>query len=1259
MHWAQRQRELHVQHTGRLQRQEPQQSWLLPRWYSPYTYAVVLGFVIMGLLFSARPCRAQTSPATDDFTYAQKLFKEGYFELCLAQLEAFRLRYPEAQEIAESWSMTGDANLALRRYDAAASAFRTFEVRHPFHPNVAAARFKLAESLQAGEKLAEAADAFERVVAYHPRGENAPQAQYQAAALWHQLGEAQKARSDLYSLLENYPQSPQHLPTQLLLVESFLAGGEPARALQEADRLFRSFPQPQLNAPAYFIRGRAQEQVGQLQLAEESYLELLKKFPKSEWTSAAHARLGELQFARGDLAAATAALEKAAADTSNQSAKNHFALRAAEMMLSAGKIDAAAATLQKIEPVKTDSVNNLTYYFTRGQIEAQQGNFSEAAEAYQRATALTIPTERKSDRAKAQPAYLRQRSFWRGAQAQFDGKNSEAALKLCQQYRREYPQGQFRDALLLLEARVQQEGRGDLTQAQRLYDELLDTFPRSPYVDEAQFELAKIYAAAGESKIARWQWQRFLQLYPASEWAEAARAQVRLLAEFTPAEAPGSMAQISETLMKMQAGTPREEVLLSLARLHFARHEFEMALHYSRPLANSEPESDLQHEAQYLMGASYYALGEAERLRGGEMRAWRDSAGVVLQSLAHSSPNAELSTAAGILLARMAFEPPPEATAMALARADSALQQHGDHPDLDGLRLWSAMARKLLAAPQDTAAHRLALQGLQQVAARDSSVHRNQARLQLAAWQWQRGDSAQAQRSLAQLEAAKIIDASQAQGQLLKARWLAAQKKYDEALTGLKTMRERYFYSVYADSAQSLMLRLFILSGRTTEALQTLEADAELATNLNDGVDLTRANLLEAQGNYPQAIQFYLRFLETQPQAPEAAAALLSAARLTYRAGALQLASGYYEECLRRFPNTDYSHEARFRLAEIQFDHNDFVNARPLFLEAYQEKPNGPYAKEALKKFIICLYKTKNGSQAETESKKFEETFKNERDSIAELQYAAGEAALDNKDFANAERIFKKLRDYRDTPSGILGEYGLAKTLLIQTKTEEALEILTGIPKRYPNHPFLPTVYLGLGDFYQAQQQWDNAIASFSKVVQDSAFDNNYRIAVRSLIDVYDRINLKDRALALARHYTMRFPDDPKTLDLQIKTGLLLIDLAQYDDAIALLRRLKPFADAAAEPEIQYYIGKSHMNAGRFELAISELLRVKFFSKPAKLPWDVIALYDSALCYMRLHNCPMARKLFQQIVREQGTASEFGRFANAKVAELGTCQEAN
>ncbi len=1208
----------------------------------------------LNLLLLLQTAFAQPSPANDDFLYAQKLFNEGYHDLCLAQLEAFRTRYPDAQELAEVWKLDAEANMALRRYAAAEAAYRTFEMRYPFHQSIEEVRLRLAESQKLQGHLEHAALTLQRFVALHPRSERAPLARYQAGALWQQLGDSQKARTSLYALIEDYPQSAQRLPAHLMLVQSFSAAGEYERALQEAERTLRSFPETLLNAQAYFLHGRLQEQVGHYQLAEQNYLELLKKFPKDELVPATHARLAELQFARGDLAAAMASLNLAT-QTAPAAMKNQLALRAAEMYLRVGQTSEAATALQKFEVVASDSVTKLVYFYLLGALHDKLSQREEALRVYQQAAQFSTATEAASDSTSAVPVHRRQRSMWHVAQLQFETQQYDAALQVCRQYRREHPNGVLRDALLYLEARVQQFGFKNLTAAQRLFDELLRDYAKSVFVDEAQFALAETYEAARELRLAQLQWQRFLQLYPASPLAEAAQNKLRLLAEATSADSPNALSQLSEALLQANEKASREEFLVSLARLNYERHNYRAVLHYAQTATESATTTVVTREAAFLLGASYFQLAERVRQQNEDAHALQDSARLALQNLSSNERDA-WSTKAEAVLARLWLTPETPRNTTTLARADSLLVLNETEQDFDALRVWAARARKSLSAPSDSAASTQIVHALTKVAENAASAARDEALYELASWHWQRGDSANAMRSLEAMRASKTHDVFLAKGQLRQAQWLTQQKQHEAALALLQRMKEEYFYCAFADSASAEMTRLYILMGKFKEALSSMNN----ASGSAPSDDLARARLHEAAGEYAQAVQAYLRFLALHREAPEVPAVLLEAARLTMQAGAEHLAIGYYEECARRFPNTAHSLEAKFRLADYHFDKEAFDLAQPIYLEAMNEQPESPRAKEALRQWILCLYKTKNFARAEIEAKKFEELNKNERASIAELQYAAGESAVAAKDFVSAERIFRKLsKDYRDTPSGILGDYGLGKALLIQTKTEEALETLTEIPKRYPKHPFLHTVYLGLGDFYQAQQQWDNALTAFAQVAKDSLFDNNYRLAVRSLLDVYDRMGLKDRALALARHYVARFPEDAKALDLKLKVGLLLIDLAQFDDAVAHFKRLKPFVDATVEPEVQYYIGKSHMNAGRFELAIAELLRVKFFSKPSKLPWDVIAMYDAATCYTRINNCGMAKKLFQQIVREQGAASDFGRFANTKVAELSSCNAAN
>jgi len=756
-------------------------------------------------------------------------------------------------------------------------------------------------------------------------------------------------------------------------------------------------------------------------------------------------------------------------------------------------------------------------------------------------------------------------------------------------------------------------------------------------------------------------------------------------------------------------GLTPNELALQLAKLHLERREFQQAVNYCKQTLQQQDNSRTWHEALLLLGTCYFKLGEQEYLRDQATEnwplntdhwksAWFDSAKISLRFLApkfDSTETKDLAKRAGVLLARMMFPPSPAIfgapasvarNAANLARADSILALHGEEASLDDLRLWAAQTRKqlqaanlatpspsrqLLLADVDSLENSRIAETLQSIAAKKNSVLRNLAQLELADWQWQRGDSANAVRNIAQLQNSPIKDPNIAIGQLRLAKWLIQRKNFDLALDQLSTIQQRYFYSILVDSAAALRVRLLIAANRYSEALREMMQEAKgkeqkanrLLTNgesaSQNGLDLTRARTAEAIAAYPVAIRSYLKFLQNHPQAPEAAAVLLNAARLTKQIGAAQLANNYYNECIQRFPDSPEAREAKINLAEMRYDAEDYDGARNLYLELVKEAPTiakAPPTKweiRSRKGAILCLYKTNKAALAESEIKTFKLRFPDDKVNLAEMQYAAGELAAEQKNFPEAEKIFKKVSsDYRNTPSAIYGDYGLGKALIIQNKFEEALEVLTEIPRRYPNNAFLPTYYIGLGDFYQTQQQWDNAITAFTKVTQDSAFDNNYRLATRYLINVYDRLGLFDRAIGLCRHYVSRFPDDDIVFTLRIKIGTLLMSLMQFDDAITHFRALKPLADAETEPEIQYYIGKSYFNAGQFEQAIAELLRVKFFSKPTKLPWDITALYESGLCYMRLKNYDRARQLFQQIVKEQGSESDFGRFAKAKIEEL-------
>jgi len=458
---------------------------------------ILVAVILCSQAIVAQDLRSNAA-ATDDFQYAKKLFKEGYFDLCISQLDAFMKRYPNAREIAESWRLTGEANFALGKYQDAETAFRTFEIRYPEHPEIESVRLRLADSQKAQGKLETAALTYERFVFFHPRSEKASFAQYHASRLWAQSGKRDRARQGIHRLFQAFPRSDERLPAHLLLVQTFIEEGNYPIALQEAERLFRSFPQKDLTAQAYFVRGRIQEHLGQFQLAEETYNEMLSRFSKGEWAVQAQERLAELAFARGEVKAATAHLETAAAEAPSSAGKNRFVLRAAEMNALVGQTNEARQAISRFDTTVADSASLLTYFYTLGMIQAENGETSSAAQAFGRAASLAATHDSSTDNGSSGSRDRGQYSFWRAAQLYFDLQQFDVALRWCRQYRRTYPTGPYRDALLLLEANIQRHGYANLPYAQRLYDQLLEEFPKSVYVDDAQFVRRQTRSGLGD-----------------------------------------------------------------------------------------------------------------------------------------------------------------------------------------------------------------------------------------------------------------------------------------------------------------------------------------------------------------------------------------------------------------------------------------------------------------------------------------------------------------------------------------------------------------------------------------------------------------------------------------------------------------------------------------------------------------------------------------------------------------------------------------
>ena len=174
----------------------------------------------------------------------------------------------------------------------------------------------------------------------------------------------------------------------------------------------------------------------------------------------------------------------------------------------------------------------------------------------------------------------------------------------------------------------------------------------------------------------------------------------------------------------------------------------------------------------------------------------------------------------------------------------------------------------------------------------------------------------------------------------------------------------------------------------------------------------------------------------------------------------------------------------------------------------------------------------------------------------------------------------------------------------------------------------------------------------FKKAVESASDPETRKLALANLIILYRDLGLWDGALSMARTYVEEFPDAEDIIDKKIIIGSALIQLNRYSEAVDYLRDLKFQANSEQEPEIQFYIGEAYFNAGQYENAIREFVKIPLLSKQTKLQWEASALYYSGQAYEKMGRRTDAIRMYQEIVDRPGILVDLKKEAQKRINQL-------
>ena len=1201
---------------------------------------------------------AQETQADKEFFFAQKLYQDKLYNLAAEQFKEFSRKFSSNEKADDALYLSGQANFANSEYQKAFDSYKELEINYPQSNFLPDARFRLAECQAAMQNFANAAELFKRVPVFHKESDKAATAFFESAKSSLRIEDSKSALAVLFELISTYPDSPERVDAHLKIVEIYLDRGDFTEALTQIENLFRTFG-PDLKDPRiYLLRAEVFEKLGQFEEALEIYATIVQEFQTSKEAQRVLYHLGSLFQTQGDLDKALTYYDQYLVNFKDSELTPKVYLRKGDIYFAKEQFEHALENYQKAEQSASTKLQDEVDY-KKATVFDLQGKYQLAEARLQRVIKNATNSKRES---KSSP--FLEDSYFKLTEVFIKSGQPRKALQNIAEYKKRFAESSKQKKIKFMEAELFEKQLKDYPRALRAYQNYLDQFSRSRRVDEAQAGIARCYEKLSDYLLALKEYQNYLQRYPAGDDFEWVKNRVRLISETINIE--DGLHHVSGLLSKFAETKDSGNWNFELGKFYFQIKDFSHAIEAFKKILSESGNGLDMAEVVYYLGLSYSKMADKSALKNDFQKstAYLDSSAVLLGQVVENYSDFDKLEDVEFVIVKMELD-----TLFSVEKKQTRLLElharwqgkfpEGKYLDFILIQLADSYLEK---AVNDSVSAAAALNYYKAIRENyTKSPYFEKANFRTAAALSYLGQDST---SLADLAAflktypkSELIPA----GLLLKSKLHKKFGNIEAAIKDLQRVESEYFYSPLAVQAQLELANTRFENGDYQSVLDiyrelqknSTEFSGKNGLAFDKSIGLREARAYENLGEDSKALERYVLFVRQNPGHKNLDEALLGVARIARKQEKLVFAKEYYQNILKHSSQVHYKLEARLALGDILFKEGLNDEARTHYISASQFAGNLEQEKYPASQAVRCLIKQKKFADADLAIKVFKKKYKETKEEEAQFLLEKANIYLATKNFELAEVAFKKLKkDNRDTEFAARGEFGLGAVYLISKHAEDALKILTAIPAKYPDSEVAVLTYFNLGDFYYKSQQIENAISAFKEVLKHPKAGGYYPKTLLYLIQCYNDLHLWDQAIIATRDYLDKYPFSKQSFRKKIDLAQTLLNLKEYNRAIEHFQRLLPFSDEQTEAEIQFYIGQCYREMGNFERASAEYLKVKYLTKPSKLPWHVTALFEAGRCLLKIKETEAAKTVFKRIIKEQGSESNFGRFAQKQLDDL-------
>ncbi|MEX0937765.1 MAG: tetratricopeptide repeat protein [Pirellulales bacterium] len=463
---------------------------------------------------------AEAAYAAGDRAWASELFRaltadgnppefvrQGLSGLAWSQLEVRDLEgsaetfhqlmanYPDDPLAAEAALVRGQIFERQKKYDPALALYHEVIDRHPDSVQAPRAMLAAARLHERLRQVQQSRELYGRLVEAFPDFANRDAALFGFAWSLRESGESQQASAVLRTLHEDIPGSQYWPSATYLLAQQASEANDHPQADELLAELIDKSPPPELLVKAHYLRGRVATAAERWDDATSAMLQAKQTAPDDPLALAAEFWIAEIAYRRGNYASAAELLDgmTSQAEGRNDAWLPMIPLRRAQVHAQLGEWTEAHRLATSILEESPQFEQDYEVHYLVGRCLAARADFAGAREAYARAIAA-------AEGVQTETAAMSQ---WMIGETYMHQQQYELAYReylRCEILYEAYPAWRARS---LLQAGKCAEQTGRWSDAVKLYERLIASFPETESAEPAQQRLAAARRQAQAAETSR------------------------------------------------------------------------------------------------------------------------------------------------------------------------------------------------------------------------------------------------------------------------------------------------------------------------------------------------------------------------------------------------------------------------------------------------------------------------------------------------------------------------------------------------------------------------------------------------------------------------------------------------------------------------------------------------------------------------------------------------------------------------------------